>query len=100
MSIFYLAAVASAVTMMPTQPDQAPQALVVHEDLNLVSVAGQQRLDRRIKTALKMVCNHGDFTLAGQMRDRKCRKRALAEIEPQRELAIAKSGGVKVASKF
>ncbi len=46
MPIFYLAAVASAVTMMPTDPNQPQQVAVEYEDLNLVSSAGQQQLDR------------------------------------------------------
>ncbi len=99
MSILYLAAIASAVTLVPTSSDEPRQARAQFEDLNLSTSAGRDTLDRRVKLAVNKVCGRKfGQPLEYQVKIRKCQKQAMAEIIPQRELAIAKSG-VKLASK-
>ena len=101
MSIFYLAAFASAITLVPTDIDQPRTAHIEYGDLNLASAAGQNTLDRRVKTALNMVC--GDWqegTLAQRKRSRQCRNRAMAQIVPQRQAAIEQADRVRLAAKF
>lgn len=100
MSVLYLAAIASAVTMVPTAPDQPRQARVGYADLNLASTKGQQTLDRRLRRALDMVCGTTAVSLKEFGEVRKCRKNAMAQIEPQRQAAIANAGRVRVAITF
>jgi UrcA family protein len=100
MSILYLAAVASTVIAVPTSPDQPRQVRVLYGDIELSTSAGRESLDRRLKLAVNMVCGRK----AGQplyelATVRKCEKRAMAQVDPQRAIAIAKSG-VKLAGGF
>lgn len=101
MSIFYLAAMASAVTLMPTDIDQPRKAIVDYSDLNLSSSAHQKTFDRRLRTALNMVCGYrhegSDFD---KKRSQKCHKSAKAQIAPQRQAAIEQASRVLVATKF
>ena len=101
MSIFYLAAVASAITLVPTDIDQPRQARVEYHDLNLTTEAGQETLDRRVRTALNMVC--GSFhegSLTDRKRSRQCRERAMVQVAPQREFALEQARRVQLAAKF
>jgi UrcA family protein len=101
MSIFYLAALTSAITLVPTDIDQPRTARIVYGDLNLASAAGQQALDRRVQTALKMVCSDWqEGSLAERKRSRQCRNRAMAQIAPQRQAAIDEAVEVRLAAKF
>lgn len=101
MSIFYLAAAASAVILMPNGIDQPRKAHIAYSDLNLASPAGQKALDRRFKDALNMVCGYAhEGSTAVQMKNHQCRKRAMAQIEPQRQAAIAQASKVQLATKF
>ena len=101
MSIFYLAAVASAVTLIPTDIDQPRKAQIDYSDLNLSSSIGQKTLDRRLQTALNMVCGYRhEGSFFDQKRSYKCRKQAMAQIEPQRQAAIEQAGGTQIATKF
>jgi UrcA family protein len=100
MSIFELIAIASAVTMVPAAPDQPRQAHVNYQDLNLATTSGQQRLDRRLHIAMDRVCGSRWTNNLNEQREyRKCRNRALAEIAPQRQAAILKASGVRVAGR-
>lgn len=101
MSIFYLAAVASAITLIPTDIDQPREARIEYHDLNLASSTGQETLDRRVRTALNMVCDDWqEGTLAQRKRSRQCRDRAMAQIVPQRQAAIEQAERVRLAAKF
>lgn len=93
MSILYMAAVAAAVTLVPTPSDEPRQAVVQYNDLALSSSAGRESLDRRLKLALNMVCGRpAGKSFEEMVAIRKCKKRAMAEVEPQRAIAIVKSG--------
>lgn len=97
MSILYVVAVASAVIAAPTSPGEPRQARVKYSDLNLSSPVGQTALDRRLKLALNMVCGRKPGQSSHEwLAVRRCQKRAMTQVEPQRAFAIAQSG-VKVA---
>lgn len=101
MSIFYLAAAASAVILMPTDVDQPRQAHIEYSDLDLSSSEGQKTLDRRVKDALNMVCGYRHEGSLGEMRsNRMCRRDAMAQIGRQRQAAIKQAGGILIANKF
>ncbi|MBA4747248.1 MAG: UrcA family protein [Sphingopyxis sp.] len=101
MSIFYLAAAASAVILMPTNSDQPRKAHIAYSDLNLASPAGQKALEGRVRTALNMVCGYEhEGSAATQANNRQCRKRAMVQIEPQRQAAIAQASKVQLATNF
>lgn len=101
MSIFYLAAVASAVTLVPTDIDQPRKAIIDYRDLNLSSPTGQKALDRRLRTALNMVCGYRhERSLADQNKIHQCRKRAMIQIAPQRQAATERASRVLIATKL
>jgi UrcA family protein len=101
MSIFYLAAVASAITLMPTDVDQPRAARIEYRDLNLASSTGQETLDRRVKTALNMVCGAWhEGSLSDRKRSRQCRERAMVQIAPQRQVAIEQANRIQLATNF
>jgi UrcA family protein len=100
MSIFYLAVAASAVILIPAPEDSPRQARVDYSDLDLSSSSGQSTLDRRLKTAMNMVCGRTQeqppyFRRAVV----KCQQRTMADIGPKRDLAIARTG-VKLATGY
>jgi UrcA family protein len=100
MSVLFLAAVASSITLVPTQHYEPRQARVQYDDIDLSSPTGREQLDKRITQAVHMVCDRvSSQSFYEQQRIRKCQKRAMAKIAPQREIAIAKSG-VKLARGF
>jgi UrcA family protein len=99
MSAFTIVWMAAAITVMPTSPGEPHQAKVYHGDLDLATQAGRNTLDRRLSSAVDMVCNRHEVTSTLQQRRyaRKCRKISLSAVKPQRDLAIA-NGGIKLAS--
>jgi UrcA family protein len=100
MSIFYLAVAASAVILIPAPEDSPRQARVDYSDLDLSSTPGQATLDRRLKTAMNMVCGRTQEQPPYMRRAvTKCQQKAMADIGPQRDLAIARTG-VKLATGY
>ena len=69
---------------------------VSYGDLDLTTGAGVARLDSRIASAIKAVCDSGDPTLRAKLAERGCRARANQEVAGQRQMAIAGSGRVLV----
>ena len=93
-TIFALAAIASATTITPTVAQAAEPAAVtsiVHTaDLDLSSNAGQRALDRRIFRAASDVCGTAsEADLAGKNAVRRCRVDTVAQAKAQREQLLA-----------
>jgi UrcA family protein len=100
MSAFTIVWMAAAITVLPTSPGEPHRAKVYHGDLDLTTEGGRNTLDRRLSSAVKMVCNRHEVTSTLQQKRtvRKCRKISLSAVKPQRDLAIA-NGGIKLTSK-
>ncbi len=63
---------------------------VGHEDLDLSTAKGQERLKTRIKLAVKQVCRSPRaITLNDRMDQQNCEKNAVARAIPKAEQAIA-----------
>ena len=103
-TLFALAAIASAATITPTVAAEPVTAtsIVRTADLDLESTVGQQELDARIASAAREVCGTASSVdLEGKNAVRACREETIAKAAAQREqlLAIARSGGpILVAS--
>lgn len=64
--------------------------LVGHDDLDLSSAAGQQRLKVRVKQAVKQVCGSPRaFTLSERRDQNNCEANAMASAMPKVERTIA-----------
>ena len=63
------------------------------DDLDLTSARGQQRLEMRIKTAARRICNNGIGGVAGRAQQAECMADTLAAARPQTERAIAQAQG-------
>ena len=76
---------ATAPAMADTKTKQ-----VRHADLDLSSSAGQERLQTRIKQAVKQVCGSPrGFTMKERQDQRSCEENALKQAVPQGERIIA-----------
>ena len=65
---------------------------VSYNDLDLTSEAGRDRLDERLRLAVKQVCGSADSRdLREMLQVRRCRREALATSTHGRDLAIANS---------
>lgn len=63
---------------------------VKHEDLDLASAKGQQKLKTRIRQAVKQVCSSPRaFTLKERIDLTRCEAEAMADAMPKAEQAIA-----------
>jgi UrcA family protein len=99
MSILHIAMIGAAVTMVPTQQSTAKEVHVQYGDLDLASPSGRVTLDRRLTHAVNIVCGKASGKPLDQRLDiRKCQKQVQVAIAPQRQLAIAEKGGVRVAT--
>jgi UrcA family protein len=87
-SLSVLAASALAISA-PAMANQKT-TLVTYQDLDLSTATGQQRLNTRIKQAVKQVCaTPQPITLKERMDQNVCKKNALADATPKAEQAIA-----------
>ena len=87
-----LSCVAAAVIAVSTPAAANWKAKAVeHEDLNLSTAAGQQRLATRIKSAVKQVCaSPSAFTLAEKRDLARCEGDAMTSAMPKVERTIAR----------
>lgn len=74
------------------ETDQATASVRI-DDLNLASAQGRQRLDKRIDSAVRLMCRAGGRTLADRALETQCIDSALADAKPQTERAIAQAQG-------
>ena len=92
---------ATAVSPLPaTAPDQPKQAQVQYIDLDLSTQAGRDTLDRRVASAVRMVCRKGLTDRATSTRGNNCRRRAWAEAAPQIASARAPGSRPAIAVRF
>lgn len=99
MSIIALTLLGAAITVIPTGPYDARQAVVKYSDLDLSTLDGRDVLDRRLDRAVRLVCgNAQNESLAMKMVIRRCVTKTTNDIAPQRQLAVA-TFGVKLAAK-
>ncbi len=69
---------------------QEQTRLVGYSDLDLASASGQKRLETRIRSAVRSVCQIGQGrTVSQQMLSEKCRKSAMESAMTQAKIAIA-----------
>lgn len=93
MSFIALTLMSAAITVVPTGVNEPRQAIVQYGDLNLASANGRNALDQRLDRAVRMVCGRSiGEPLHIKMVVRKCVTRTAKDLEPQRELALSKSG--------
>ncbi len=99
LTLILVAALAST-TAAPAlaQDDDAPSVVVRHDDLNLASVSGRERLDARVRSAIRQVCNTGQkLDLKVRAAALECEADAKRSIEPQLA-ALYNGSGAKFAS--
>lgn len=90
-------ACAALIATMPTSAiaqDQIRTNRVPYGDLDLTTQAGIKTLDRRLDRAVERVCEQpGPRNLGQQRMEAKCEKQAHRNIQPKRDLAIARAAG-------
>lgn len=63
---------------------------VKYEDLDLSTVAGQERLMTRVKSAVKQVCGSPRaITINDRLNEKKCKEAAMASAMPKAEQTVA-----------
>jgi UrcA family protein len=99
MSIIALTLMTAAIAVVPTGSEQPRKVVVQYGDLNLASDEGRDVLDKRLDRAVKIVCGRAfGEPLYIKMAVRKCQAQTLADVAPQRDLAIAQTG-VRLAAR-
>ena len=63
---------------------------VKHDDLDLSTIAGQERLMTRVKSAVKQVCGSPRaITINERLDEKKCKQAAMASAMPKAEQTVA-----------
>jgi UrcA family protein len=95
-----VAAAFAAATLVALTPSAASagevavRAKVHHGDLNLATEAGVKALDRRLDSAVRLLCGSTRWSMGGvPPATVRCRRAAQASITPQRRIAIARAIG-------
>lgn len=95
MSLRYAIAAAATLLITPTAAFAAPanvtefEAKVAHDDLDLTTTEGIARLDQRVRTRVRQMCQNGGRDSASVRLERKCRVGTLAATAPAVRVAIA-----------
>jgi UrcA family protein len=88
-------ALAAALILAPAVAHASPanttefDASVAHDDLDLTTNEGVSRLDERVRTWVRQMCQNGGRDSASVRLERDCRVSALAATAPQVRVAIA-----------
>lgn len=88
-------AVAAVLMLTPAVAHASPanssefEAPVAHDDLDLTTSEGVSRLDERVRTRARQMCQNGGRDSASVRLERECRVSALAATAPAMRLAIA-----------
>ncbi|MBJ7441850.1 MAG: UrcA family protein [Sphingopyxis sp.] len=77
----------------PAIASEQPSAEIRIADLDLATAQGQQRLETRVKSAARHLCNTGARGVAAMTRQTQCIADAMASAKPQAERAIARAEG-------
>ncbi|WP_260583328.1 UrcA family protein [Sphingopyxis sp. PET50] len=86
-------ALSLAVAGTPAIAAERPTAEVRIADLDLATAQGQQRLETRVKSAARSLCDTGERGVAAMTRQSQCIAEVLASARPQADQAIARAGG-------
>jgi UrcA family protein len=90
-------ALAAALMLTPAVAHASPvnadtfEVPVAHGDLDLTTSEGVSRLDERVRTRVRQMCQTGGRDLAAYLLERECRVSALAATAPAVRVAIAKA---------
>lgn len=88
-------ALAAALILTPAVAHASPanstefEAPVAHDDLDLTTSEGVSRLDERVRTRVRQMCQNGGRDGTSVRLERECRVSALAATAPAVRLAIA-----------
>lgn len=88
-------ALAAALILAPAVAHASPanmtefNTIVAHGDLDLTTNEGVARLDERVRTRVRQMCQTGGRDLAAYLLERDCRISALAATAPAVRVAIA-----------
>lgn len=78
---------ASAAPVISTDFDSK----VAHDDLDLTTREGVSRLDERVRTKVRQMCQNGGRDSVSVRLERECRQSALAATAPSVRMAIAEA---------
>lgn len=88
-----LAPMAGAAAPAAAQDDERPRVAVRYDDLNLASAAGRERLDTRVRIAIKRMCfAEPRPTLRQRAAARECETAAKRSIEQQMAMLLNGTG--------
>lgn len=82
-------------SVAPATAQNPPRELVAYGDLDLTSDAGQGTLNKRIRAAVKRVCNRNGGSLAEFVASNRCKRDSLTDAHAQMGVAIARAGAGK-----
>ncbi len=93
-----MAATGTAAPAM-ARDDEAPRVMVRYGDLDLQTVDGRERLDTRIRSAIRSMCRVDPRpSLPQRMLGQRCQARARSSVEPQLA-ALLKGSSARFASE-
>lgn len=79
----------------PATADSPRQEHVAYGDLDLTSEAGQNTLNKRIRSAVKRVCSPVGSSTNALLEWTRCKRASLASANGQMQVAIARAGSGK-----
>lgn len=89
---FTIVLFASLAAANPVVAGQNDGRVVSYADLDLTTPAGQAALDRRLHNAIKQVCGSAfPHDLMSRNQVRRCRSQTLADVQAQRNDALAQA---------
>lgn len=99
-TVMIAAALAALATPALTTPAIAADRsiTVTSSDLDLTQSADRAKLDGRIETAARMICETGARDAAALKAERECQADAIANATAQKNLAVAKARDVRLAA--
>ncbi len=86
LSLILVAAIASGGVAVPAfaqDDDERPSLAVRYDDLNLSTAAGRERLDTRVRMAIKSMCSVDARSLRERAAGLECEAAAKRSVEPQ-----------------
>lgn len=86
-----LAVLAAPVAAAPSEQHRT----IEHADLDLTTKSGVERLDRRIKSQIRGMCETNTPGLGARIFEQKCTATALAEAQTKARIAIAEANANK-----
>lgn len=94
-NVFLTTAIAAALAIIPAAASASPinatefSETVSHDDLDLTTREGASKLDERVRTRIRQLCQNGGRDGASLRLERECRMSALADAGHKIRVAIA-----------